>query len=91
MYSLPDAYKCFDKLDLKTSLIDLYEILGEHEAKLFYNLNKKAVITIQTPVGDTNPIEVHEIAKQGTIYGPLLCVINTDKVNTIGTKNIKLP
>ena len=32
-----DAYKCFDKLDLKTSLIDLYEILGEHEAKLFYN------------------------------------------------------
>ena len=28
-----DAYKCFDKLDLKTSLIDLYEILGEHEVE----------------------------------------------------------
>ena len=83
-----DAYKCFDKLDLKTSLIDLYEILGEHEAKLFYNLNKKAVITIQTPVGETNPIEVHEITKQGTIYGPILCDINTDKVNTIGSRNV---
>ena len=83
-----DAYKCFDKLDLKTSLIDLYEILGEHEAKLFYNLNKKAIITIQTPVGDTNPIEVHEIVKQGTIYGPILCDINTDKVNTVGSRNI---
>ena len=83
-----DAYKCFDKLDLKTSLIDLYEILGEHEAKLFYNLNKRAKITIQTPVGDTNPIEVNEITKQGTIYGPILCDINTDKVNSIGTRNI---
>ena len=83
-----DAYKCFDKLDLKTSLIDLYEILGEHEAKLFYNLNRRAKITIQTPVGDTNPIEVKEITKQGTIYGPILCDINTDKVNSIGTKNI---
>ena len=55
---------------------------------MFYNLNKKAVITIQTPVGDTNPIEVHEITKQGTIYGPILCDINTDKVNTIGSRNV---
>ena len=83
-----DAHKCFDKLDLKTSLIDLYEIVGEHEAKLMYNLNKKARITIKTPVGETNPIEVSEITKQGTLYGPILCDINTDKINKIGSKNI---
>ena len=83
-----DAYKCFDKLDLKTSLIDLYEILGSQEAKLVYELNKKARITVKTPVGKTNPIEVEEITKQGTLYGPILCDINTDKVNSIGTKNI---
>ena len=29
-----DAHKCFDKLDLKTCLIDLYEILGAQETKL---------------------------------------------------------
>ena len=81
-----DAYKCFDKLDLKTSLIDLYEILGSQEAKLVYELNKKARITVKTPVGETNPIEVEEITKQGTLYGPILCDINTDKVNSIGTK-----
>ena len=83
-----DAYKCFDKLDLKTSLIDLYEILGAHEAKLLYDMNKKANITIKTPVGETKPIQVKEITKQGTLYGPILCDINTDKVNKIGTKNI---
>ena len=83
-----DAYKCFDKIDLKTSLIDLYEILGAKEAKLLYNMNKKANITIKTPVGETRPITVHEITKQGTLYGPVLCNINTDKVNKIGTKNV---
>jgi hypothetical protein len=83
-----DAYKCFDKIDLKTSLIDLYEILGPQEAKLLYNMNKRAKITIKTPVGETKPISVEEITKQGTLYGPILCNINTDKVNKIGTKNI---
>jgi hypothetical protein len=83
-----DAYKCFDKLDLKTSLIDLYEMLGAHETKLVYEMNKKAVITIKTPVGNTKPIVVKEISKQGTLYGPIMCNINTDKVNKIGTKNV---
>ena len=83
-----DAHKCFDKLDLKTSLIDLHEMLGPHEAKLLYQLNKKANITIQTPVGETDQIAVEEITKQGTLYGPILCDINTDKVNKIGVKNI---
>ena len=81
-----DAHKCFDKLDLKTCLIDLYEILGAQETKLMYELNKKARIIVKTPVGETNPVEVQEIVKQGTLYGPILCDINTDKVNKIGSK-----
>ena len=81
-----DAHKCFDKLDLKTCLIDLYEILGAQETKLMYELNKKARIVVRTPVGETKPVEVHEIVKQGTLYGPILCDINTDKVNMFGSK-----
>ena len=81
-----DAHKCFDKLDLKTCLIDLYEILGAQETKLMYELNKKARIVVRTPVGETKPVEVHEIVKQGTLYGPILCDINTDKVNMVGSK-----
>ena len=82
-----DAYKCFDKLDLKTCIIDLYEILGHQEAKLMYNMNKKSKITIQTPVGDTKQISIGEIVKQGTLSGPILCDINTDKVNRVGLKS----
>ena len=83
-----DAYKCFDKLDLRTCVADMYEILGAREAKLIYELNKKANIVIKTPVGDTESIQVKEITKQGTLYGPVLCDVNTDKINKIGTKTI---
>ena len=62
-------------------------LLGEQEAKLMYNMNKKSNIVIQTPVGDTNQIQIGEIVKQGTLSGPILCDINTDKVNKVGLKS----
>ena len=55
---------------------------------MVYELNKKAEIRIKTPVGITDPIHVQEITKQGTLYGPVLCNINTDKVNKVGFKNV---
>ena len=82
-----DAYKCFDKLDLKTCIIDLYKITGSQDAKLKYNLNRRSKITIKTPVGVTDQIEVGEIVKQGTLNGPILCNISTDKVNKVGRKS----
>ena len=39
---------------------------------------------IETPVGMTDSITVHEIVKQGTIFGPKLCSVATEKVNGIG-------
>ena len=83
-----DAYKCFDKLDLKTSIIDLKNILGSREAILQYNMNKKSNIVIDTPVGRSKKVEIGEIVKQGTLSGPVLCNINTDKVNRSGQKSI---
>ena len=32
----------------------------------------------------TDSITVHEIVKQGTIFGPKLCSVATEKINGIG-------
>ena len=66
LYLFADAYKCFDKLDLKTCICDIYQIVGAHDARLIYELNKKADIIMQTPIGNTRSIQVREIVKQGT-------------------------
>ena len=36
-----DAYKYFDKLNLKNYIIDLYDIVGAKEAIRIYRLNEK--------------------------------------------------
>ena len=79
---LADAEKCFDKLWLKDCLIDLQEAgMREKEIKLLYNMNKAAKITVLTPAGKTKEIDVSEIVKQGTIFGPIMCCVNSVKVN----------
>ena len=83
-----DAYKCFDKLKLKNCIIDLYKIIGAKEAMNVYRLNEIGNATIDTPLGKVGPIKVNNIVRQGTIIGPKLCCINTDKINNIGRKCI---
>ena len=81
-----DAYKCFDKLNLKDCIADLYKIIGAKEAMKIYKLNETGTAIIKTPVGEVGPINADGIVRQGTIMGPKLCCINTDKINTIGKK-----
>ena len=86
---MADAEKCFDKLWLKDCLVDMKEEgLRDKEVALIYELNKKANIVIETPAGKTKEIKVSDIVKQGTVFGPQLCCINTSKVNEINEKNI---
>ena len=83
-----DAEKCFDKLWLQDCIIDIYEAgIPAKDAMMIYNLNRKAVVSIATPVGKTDDIHIEEIVKQGTIYGPKLCCAATDKVNVIDETN----
>ena len=58
--------------------------MREREAYMLYELNKESNIVIETPVGMTDSITVHEIVKQGTIFGPSLCSVSTEKINGIG-------
>ena len=81
-----DAYKCFDKLNLKNCIVDIHKLIGAKEAMRIYKLNENGKAIINTPVGEIGPIEANEIVRQGTILGPKLCCVNTDKINKIGKK-----
>ena len=83
-----DAYKCFDRLNLKECINEYYKIVGAREAIQIYEMNKKGKAVVKTPMGETEPIEVNEVVRQGTITGPKLCSNDTDKVNKIGHKQI---
>ena len=49
-------------------------------------MNKIGEAYVRMPLGIVGPITLKEIVRQGTIFGPMLCGINTDKVNKIGNK-----
>ena len=35
-------------------------------------MNIKAIVTIKTPLGDTDPLFLSKFVKQGTVLGPVL-------------------
>ena len=53
-------------------------------------LNENAEAIVECPVGETESIDIRESVRQGTIYGPKLCGIVTDKINSISRKNVTL-
>ena len=48
---------------------------------MVFKLNEEAVFRVVTPAGETEPITVREIVKQGTVFGPKLCCASTGKIN----------
>ena len=84
---LADAVKCFDKLWLKDCFIELKTLGYKHnDLKILYEMNKRSIVTINIPFGETGSIEIEEIVKQGTTYGPIMCCVATTRVNDIGEK-----
>ena len=95
-----DAVKCFDKLWLKDCLLEMYNLgYDPNTLKILCEMNKEIDIIIRTPVGNTDNIQVKEVVKQGTIFGPIMCFIETFTVNSIGEEikyrydkiNIRMP
>lgn len=84
-----DAEKCFDKLWLENCLVDLKAAgLREREVAMVLEMNKEARLRVTTPYGKTNELEMKRVVKQGTVYGPQLCCVNTDQVNKMGESNV---
>ena len=83
-----DAVKCFDKLWLRDCLIELYKAgVLVQDIGMLYRMNEEAKIKIRTPLGETDEFTCHEIVKQGTIWGPEMCCIETDSINRLGERN----
>ena len=47
-------------------------------------LNEKAHVVVKTPVGDTNSFLLEDIVRQGSVYGPQICIASMDKINLLG-------
>ena len=76
-----DNAKCFDKMDFKETMNDLFAAgIQNDDFALLCELNKTAKISIKTPVGLTDPTEFNEIIMQGGVWGPLECSIQMDKI-----------
>ena len=60
----------------------------KNDLEILYKLNETVQVKINTPYGDTENIEIKEVVKQGTTYGPTVCCASTARVNEIGEKVI---
>ena len=80
-----DAVKWFDKVWLKDCLFEMYNLgYDPNTLKISYEMNKETDVIIKIPVGNTDNIQVKEVVKQGTIFGPIMCCAETSTVNIIG-------
>ena len=51
--------------------------------KYFMRLIKRSKVTVNTPFGEKEKIEIQEIIKKGTTYEPVMCCAITGRVNDI--------
>ena len=59
-------------------------VYGPNTLKILFEMNKETDVMIRTPVGNTENIQIEEVVKQGTIFGPIMCCTETLTVNSIG-------
>ena len=83
-----DLEKCFDKLWLDDGIAELWKSgMPSREVKLISEMNKSSKVIVETPVGDTECFELGKVVKQGTVYGPVICGKETERINNISEHN----
>ena len=80
-----DIEKRFDSLGLKDCIKTLWENGVQNDNRyLIYLLNKKASITVKTPLGNAlkikNPFVIKNFVKQGTVLGTILDNCSLDRI-----------
>ena len=80
-----DAEKCFDKLWLQDGIHELWRCGTDiRDCVMIKKLNEIAQVVVKTPVGDTEAFRLTDIVRQGTVYGPQICIASMDKINLLG-------
>ena len=49
-----------------------------------YEMNRNIKAIVDTPHGRTEEFEIEEAVRQGTIFGPTLCGVSTNRINKMG-------
>ena len=77
-----DLEKCFDKLWLKDCIKEVCEAgMSIPEAVYILKMNQNVTAAVSTPFGMSKSFHAKEIVRQGTIWGPQLCSVTTDRIN----------
>ena len=85
------AEKCFDKLWLQDRIYELWRSGTDvRDCYMIKRLNEMAKIVVRTPVGNTRPFELEDIVRQGSVYGPQICISSMARVNMMG-KDVVTP
>ena len=73
-----DFEQAFDSLWLQDCILSLRKLgVPDYILQLIYNLNKEAVITVNTPHGKTSSAIISDIVQQGRVLAPDLCSCST--------------
>ncbi len=83
--TVTDAEKCFDKLCLLDGIHELWRSGTDiRDCCMIKKLNEKAKVVVRTPVGNTEPFYLEDIVRQGSVYGPQICISSMDRINMVG-------
>lgn len=79
-----DLVKAFDKMILKSVLIDLWNCnIKGRIWRTIYQINKKSRLRIKTPFGKTPLLEIGESLKQGSVLATALAALHTSTVSSM--------
>ena len=74
-----DISKCFDAMWYEDTMNDVFDAgLKGDKFALISLMNKKCLVKVKTPVGDTARFELNRIEMQGTVPAPLKCSVQID-------------
>ena len=79
-----DLVQAFDSLWIEDCMNDIFESVPKSEQDdklaLIFEANKNNLVAVNTPVGQTERVNIERIVTQGGTFGPIECANTIDKI-----------